>query len=301
MSDWDATHSTEKAALNGLDQEMPEMAYFGYMSIYSCEYIAFSCFVLHTYFLFIYICSPLLEKAVNDGTISESVIDDKVMRILTPMIQFGVYDQVLPYGQRSNNVTTPEHFELARNLSAAATVMVKNDDQLLPLSPTSPLNIVVVGPAGSLSPIVAGTGSGAVSPAGSIVTALQGINEVTGAAGGVVSYVNATNFKGDNEAQFNDEDANLIKQTDVVVVVVGTTSGEGKDRSTLSLGNNQDNMILAAAALNGNTMVVTCNPGAILMSAWIDQVKSALLMFLPVSACCRIRIYSLFLFFQALC
>jgi hypothetical protein len=37
MSDWDATHSTEKAALNGLDQEMPEMAYFGYMTIYSCE------------------------------------------------------------------------------------------------------------------------------------------------------------------------------------------------------------------------------------------------------------------------
>ena len=29
MSDWDATHSTEKAALNGLDQEMPEGLYFG--------------------------------------------------------------------------------------------------------------------------------------------------------------------------------------------------------------------------------------------------------------------------------
>jgi beta-glucosidase len=240
--------------------------------------------------------SPLLEKAVNDGTIAESVIDDKVMRILTPMIQIGVFDQVLPYGDRSNNVTTPEHFELARNLSAAATVMVKNDDQLLPLSPTSPLNIVVVGPAGSLSPIVAGTGSGAVSPAGSIVTALQGINEVTGAAGGVVSYVNATNFAADSSSQFSDEDANLIKQADVVVVVAAVEAGEGRDRETLNLGSGQDNMILAAAALNVNTMVVTCNPGAILMSAWIDQVKSALLMFMPVSVCCHI--YSIFCVFS---
>lgn len=255
MSDWFATHSTENAALNGLDQEMPEMAFFG----------------------------PLLQNAVNNGTIPESVIDDKVMRILTPMITFGVYDNVLPYGQRSDNVTTTEHLQLARNVSAAATVMIKNDNQFLPLSPTQALNLVIVGPAGSLSPIVAGTGSGAVSPAGSIVTALQGIKEVTQeTAGGVVTYINATNFALDDNAKFSDEDADIISNADIVVVVVGVEAGEGRDRDTLGLGSGQDSMILTAASLNGDTMVVASNPGAILMSAWIDQVKATLLMFMPV-------------------
>lgn len=226
---------------------------------------------------------PLLEKAVNNGTIAESVIDDKVLRILTPMIALGVFDGVLPYGERSDNVSTSEHLELARNLSAAATVMVKNQDQFLPLSSTDALNIVVVGPAGSLSPIVAGTGSGAVSPAGPIVTALQGIREVTQvAAGGVVSYINGSNFASDTDATFSDEEAAMLQAADVVVVVVGTSSGEGFDRDTLALGNGQDEMILAAVGVNANTMVVASNPGAILMSAWIDQVKSTLLMFMPV-------------------
>ena len=50
MSDWTATHSTEKAALSGLDMEMPEMVYFG----------------------------PLLADAVARGEVNESAIDDKV-------------------------------------------------------------------------------------------------------------------------------------------------------------------------------------------------------------------------------
>jgi beta-glucosidase len=255
MSDWDATHSTEKAALNGLDQEMPEGVYFG----------------------------PMLENAVNNGTIAESVIDDKVLRILTPMINLGVYDNVLPYGVRENNVSTSSSLQVARNLSSAATVLLKNDDSILPLSSSDMLNIVVIGPAASLSPIVAGTGSGAVSPAGGIVSALQGINEVVSSSnsGSSVIYINGTQFEEDNDASFSSDETDLIQNADIVIIVVGVNSGEGRDRSTLSLGNGQDEMISSAAEINSNSIVVASNPGAILMSSWTDQVKAVLLMFMP--------------------
>ncbi len=67
MSDWGATHSTINSANNGLDLEMPGPGqFFG---------------------------KPLLE-AVKNGEISESVINDKVSRILRVMFELGKFDNI---------------------------------------------------------------------------------------------------------------------------------------------------------------------------------------------------------------
>lgn len=76
MSDWGATHSTVASANGGLDMEMPGSDYFG----------------------------DGLSQAVADGTVffiffsfvklkvSEDTINDKVLRILTPMFAVGLFD-----------------------------------------------------------------------------------------------------------------------------------------------------------------------------------------------------------------
>jgi beta-glucosidase len=65
MSDWGGTHSTVLAANAGLDQQMPDGGFFG----------------------------AALQAAVEAGNVTEAVLDDKVLRILTSMFTAGLFDR----------------------------------------------------------------------------------------------------------------------------------------------------------------------------------------------------------------
>ncbi len=72
----------------------------------------------------------------------------------------------------SNNVTSPAHAAVARQLSAASHVLLKNDGALLPLDTGRPLKIAMFGLA-AREPVIGGGGSGSVFPA-YIVSPYQG-------------------------------------------------------------------------------------------------------------------------------
>eukprot|EP00043_Microstomoeca_roanoka_P013291 m.130236 g.130236 ORF g.130236 m.130236 type:complete len:782 (+) comp15716_c2_seq1:3-2348(+) len=131
MSDWGATHST--SINEGLDQEMPSGVYM----------------------------SDKLKAAVLAGSVSNATLDNAVLNVLTPMFAFGLFD----YNNTNsitNNVTSAAHNQLARELSAASHVLLKNDG-VLPLS-KSVKSIGIFGQQGSSSVTVHGGGSGSVSP-----------------------------------------------------------------------------------------------------------------------------------------
>ena len=144
VSDWGATHSTVEAAKNGLDLEMPSGAFF----------------------------DTKLVAAVRAGQVHESVINDKVHRILRAMYAIGLIDPAavkpLPPPKGAGS---PEHHALALKLAEESAVLLKNDGGVLPLSTTSasgsgaPLRVVVIGPhAASLH--TGGGGSSQVDVAG---------------------------------------------------------------------------------------------------------------------------------------
>lgn len=130
MSDWGATHSL--SIREGLDQEMPSGLFFG----------------------------DKLKTAVENGEIPMEVLDDSVLRILTPMFEMGIMDNPNP-NKLSNDVKSPEHRLLARELGAKAHVLLKNDD-VLPLKTDKPMKIAMIGNA--RSPIIGGGGSGSIFP-----------------------------------------------------------------------------------------------------------------------------------------
>lgn len=66
----------------------------------------------------------------------------------------------------------------------------------------------------------------------------------------------------------------------VTVVVVATTSKEGSDRPTLSLGSAQDTLITSLAAVNTSLIVSVIAPGPVLMP-WEDDVSTILYHGLP--------------------
>ncbi len=131
MSDWGATHSMSIA--QGLDQQMPKG---GFMDS--------------------------IEAAVKAGTVSQAQVDDSALRILTPLFAVGAFDTPTQ-GSLSANVTSPEANALARELARAATVLLKNEKEGLPLSADKIKKIAVIG-AEATNPTVHGGGSGHVDP-----------------------------------------------------------------------------------------------------------------------------------------
>lgn len=87
-----------------------------------------------------------LQRHVEDGTVSMERIDDAVRRILTVKFKFGLFDKLRPAERSWSNHAcfgSSEHRDTAREAVRKSLVLLKNDNELLPLSPQS--RILVAG------------------------------------------------------------------------------------------------------------------------------------------------------------
>ena len=81
----------------------------------------------------------IMEKAVANGDISEDRIDDAVRRILTVKFQLGLFDQPYADPRYLDQVGSEEHRQLARQAVRESLVLLKNDQQVLPLDKNAAL------------------------------------------------------------------------------------------------------------------------------------------------------------------
>ena len=109
VSDWGATHSTARSLNSGLDIDMPDPKWFS---------------------------ETLIQEAIANGTVSEDRVHESCLRILGKWYELPE-DKRYPCGGGNclhANVSTPENKQLAREIAAKSTVLLKNDGGLLPLS-----------------------------------------------------------------------------------------------------------------------------------------------------------------------
>ena len=140
VTDWGARITTKLAAENGLDIEMPSGSRFG---------------------------KPLL-KAIKEGKINISVLDDKVRRILRVLYRVGAFDKNRPQGERN----TKEHQHMAKQIAEEAMVLLKNNG-VLPLDKRKVKKLLVIGPNAKVKHGGIGGSSGVL--AAYEITPLQGI------------------------------------------------------------------------------------------------------------------------------
>jgi beta-glucosidase len=136
LSDWGGTHSTAKAAMNGLDQEMPGSTYFG----------------------------DALKKAVESGEVPLSRLNDMVHRILRSMFAVGVIDNP-PVRQ------VPDVFrglDDAQHIAEECIVLLKNANNQLPLNAATIRSIAVIGGHSDVG-VPSGGGSSQSTPLTQIV------------------------------------------------------------------------------------------------------------------------------------
>lgn len=241
MSDWGANFTTVGGMNNGLDMDM-----------YSGQFTANN-----------------ITAAIQSGNVPASALDGMVLRILTTMFQFGLFDNPSS-GNLGSTVTNAVHNQFVRDAAAAGTVLLKNSGGLLPLGP-SVHSIAVIGSVSSTSPISVGGGSASVTLPYNI-TPLAGI---TSRAGGGVT-INYAQGDGASVAAAVQQASN----SDVAIVCVGQQTSEGSDRSSLSLPNGQDALVSAVAAANPHTIVVMYESSATLMP-WANQVAGILMAWYP--------------------
>jgi beta-glucosidase len=253
VSDWDGTHSTEKAAMAGLDMQMPGDEYFG----------------------------AALKEAVTSGRVPLQRLDDMVHRLLRSMFAAGVIDH--PPSPRS--VVDPfRGREDAQRIAEESIVLLKNDGTL-PLNAASLHSIAVIGAhadvgvlSGGGSAQVDAPGGNAISPAtptrwGEAVyfpsSPLRYIREH--ASGALVQFDAGT----DAAAA-----ASLAKSADIAIVFADQYMSESGDAPGLSLPGAQDELISAVAAANPRTIVVLITGNPVTMP-WIDHVAGVMEAWYP--------------------
>ncbi len=148
MSDWGATYDGIAAAKGGLDLEMGSGDYMNRKS---------------------------LIPAIQNGTIPESLINDKVSRILRVIFRFGFYDR--PQLEKNIPLDNPASAKVALNMAREGIVLLKNEDHVLPLNESRIKTLAVIGP--NASEYISGGGSSQTVPFHSVTT-FQGIKNLVG-------------------------------------------------------------------------------------------------------------------------
>ncbi|MEX1119638.1 MAG: glycoside hydrolase family 3 C-terminal domain-containing protein [Terrimicrobiaceae bacterium] len=145
VSDWRSIR-TEKVFESGLDLEMPGPGVF-------------------------YNRGAVL-RAVEEGLLSEEDVNDKALRLLTALLEYG------QDGMEHAALDTPEHRRTALRVAEESIVLLKNDQHLLPLDKSRIRKLLITGP-NAADARLGGGGSASVTPFYSI-SPLEGLREICG-------------------------------------------------------------------------------------------------------------------------
>jgi beta-glucosidase len=250
LSDWGGTHSLEKASAAGLDHEEPGEIFYG----------------------------DDFKKAVESGKVPATELDDHVQRILRSMFAAGVVDDP----PQKSVVDVVGGFEVAQRIAEQGTVLLKNANGQLPLDATKVHSIAIIGPHADVG-MISGGGSAQVDPPGGNAIMPPGKGNThwqdhiwfpTSPLKSIRAKAAGANVQFDSGAD-PAAAAALAKSADVAIIFAHKWESEGMDLDSLSLPDNQDELIAKVAAANPHTVVVLETGTAVTMP-WADQVSSIL-------------------------
>lgn len=226
-----------------------------------------------------------LAKLVNDGVIQETLIDDAVRNVLELKFKLGLFDDPYKYSdlERENEIVgNKQHHALAEEIAKESIVLLKNDNELLPLVETK--NIAVIGPLAKDKDTPLGNWR-AQAVENSAISLFEGLENTLPKttslryAEGVKLSIGPNNFF--QEQVINEDDRSgfeeakqLAKNSDLVIMALGETaymSGEGRSRAAITLPGLQKELLKEIHAINPNIVLVLMN-GRPLDLSWEDEI-----------------------------
>jgi len=220
-----------------------------------------------------------LGRAVEKNLLSEADIDIAVKRLFTARMKLGMFDppEMVSYTKIPYDVVNDEdHKQLARETALKSIVLLKNENNLLPLRKEIG-TVAVIGPNSDQSFVLLGnyngTPSDPVTPLRGIKEKLNGFSEVIYAHG----CTWADGLQEDQSAEAMKKEAiKVAGMADVVIMVMGITprlEGEemkvdvegfrGGDRTRIDLPDIQEDLIKSVSSLGKPVILVLLNGSAL--------------------------------------
>ena len=215
-----------------------------------------------------------LAELVKEGKVDIQLVDDAVRRILTKKYELGLFDD--PYRfinekREKEQANNPEHRKFAREIGSKSIVLLKNENQLLPLSPTTK-KVAIIGPFAKATVENHGFWSIAFpDDSQRIVTQFDGIKAQLDKNSELL-YAKGCNAN-DNDKSLFAEAVETAKKADVVIMTLGeghAMSGEAKSRSNLHFSGVQEDL-LKEIAKTGKPIILMINAGRPLVFDWASE------------------------------
>jgi beta-glucosidase len=214
-----------------------------------------------------------LAELVKEGRVSIDLIDDAVKRILRKKFELGLFDDPYRYSDEKRAekaLSNPENRKAALEVAEKSIVLLKNENQTLPLS-KSVKTIAFIGPM--VKEYKANMGFWSVELPDVnydkwVVSQWDGLQNKVGKNTKLL-YAKGCEVDGDNKDGFAEAVA-TAQQADVVILSIGERrdmSGEAKSRSNLGLPGVQEDLVKAIQA-TGKPVVVLVNAGRPLIFNW---------------------------------
>lgn len=218
-----------------------------------------------------------LADLVEEGRVSEAQIDVAVSNILRVKFQLGLFDDPFRYSsveRQETEVMKPENIEAARDMARKSMVLLKNEDEVLPIK-ESVNTIAVIGPMADNRRDLIGSWSAAGDWSKS-VTLLEGLKKRMPD----VNFIHAkgAEIEGENHEGFA-EAVSAARQADLVILALGEAywmSGEAASRTDIGLPGVQEELAkeihktgkpIAAVLMNGRPLTIN----------WLDENIPAIL------------------------
>ncbi len=215
-----------------------------------------------------------LAELVKEGKVDIQLVDDAVRRILTKKYELGLFDD--PYRfinekREKEQANNPEHRKFAREIGSKSIVLLKNENQLLPLSPTTK-KVAIIGPFAKATVENHGFWSIAFpDDSQRIVTQFDGIKAQLDKNSELL-YAKGCNAN-DNDKSLFAEAVETAKKADVVIMTLGeghAMSGEAKSRSNIHFSGVQEDL-LKEIAKTGKPIILMINAGRPLVFDWASE------------------------------
>jgi beta-glucosidase len=222
-----------------------------------------------------------LAQLSEDKKISIDLIDDAVRRILQKKFELGLFDDPFRYCNAEREqaaLNNPEHAKAARQMAVKSIVLLKNQDNLLPLS-KSIKTIAFIGPL--VKAVKQNKGYWDVEVPGVdsnfIVSQWEGLKNKVGANTKIL-YAKGCEIEGKDKSGFA-EAIKIAKKADVVILSIGEKrdmSGEAKCRSNIDIPGVQEELLKELLA-TGKPVVVLINAGRPLVFNYTADHATAVL------------------------
>jgi len=222
-----------------------------------------------------------LAQLLEDKKISIDLIDDAVGRILRKKFEIGIFDDPFKYcnaEREQAELNNPEHVKAAREMADKSIVLLKNQDNLLPLSKNIK-TIAFIGPLAKEVKQNKGFWDVEVPGVDSnyIVSQWQGLVNKIGANTKLL-YAKGCEIEGNDKSGF-DEAVKIAKKADVVILSIGERrdmTGEAKSRSNIDIPGVQEKL-LKELLKTGKPVAVLINTGRPLVFNYTADHASAIL------------------------